>query len=697
MLRGHLLHGGDYNPEQWLDHPEILEEDIRLMQEAHVNCVSLGIFSWAVLEPSEGTYTLDWLEEIIDNLGKAGIQVILATPSGAMPHWLTARYPEVMQVQADGRRNLPGKRHNFCYTSPVMREKISALDRELSRRLGMKENVILWHLSNELGGNFADGACHCELCQQAFRQWLKERYGTLEALNNAWWTRFWSRMYTDWDQIHSPAPNGETTITGLVVDWRRFVSDQISDFCGMERRAVAEYSDRPATANFMYFFKSIDYHRLQKEIDIVSWDNYPCWHKKKDEVPVAVQAALNHSQMRSLKKEPFLLMESTPSQVSWRTCNPLKRPGMHMLSSMQAVAHGSDSVLYFQWRKGRGAFEKFHGAVVDHKNGSNTRTFREVTETGKRLEGLGELLEGTVNRPKAAVIFDWANWWAVEDMSGPRLDLNYPDCVTEHYRALWEKGIEADIVDMDDDLSGYALVCAPLNYMYKPGYAEKVRDFVEKGGIYVTTYFSGVVNETDLCFTGHHPLEDVLGVIQEETDAPSEEFENQFCYRGESYPARNLCEVVHAKETVRVLSVYERDYYAGYPVVTCNPYGKGKAYYLAAGSDLAFLGAFYQDVLKEAGLENPLGTGLPYGVSVTERCTAGDANDPHQKRVVFVMNFKNEPVTVEGIGRWTDAENGESIQGSLALEPFGCRVLLFDPAVHADGHDLAGEVFAAGV
>ena len=175
MLRGHLLHGGDYNPEQWLDHPEILEEDIRLMQEAHVNCVSLGIFSWAVLEPSEGTYTLDWLEEIIDNLGKAGIQVILATPSGAMPHWLTAQYPEVMQVQADGRRNLPGKRHNFCYTSPVMREKISALDRELSRRLGMKENVILWHLSNELGGNFADGACHCELCQQAFRQWLKER------------------------------------------------------------------------------------------------------------------------------------------------------------------------------------------------------------------------------------------------------------------------------------------------------------------------------------------------------------------------------------------------------------------------------------------------------------------------------------------------------------------------------------------
>ena len=672
MLGGHILHGGDYNPEQWLDCPEILEEDIRLMKEAGVNCVTLGVFSWAVLEPEEGMYDFDWLEKIINDLGREGIQVVLATPSGAMPHWLTQKYPEVMQIQADGHRNLPGKRHNFCYTSPVMRQKITALDEALSKRFGRKDNVILWHLSNELAGNFSDGACHCEYCQKAFREWLKERYGTLDALNHAWWGRFWSHVYTDWEQIHSPVPHGETTVTGLELDWRRFVTDQISDFCRMERQAVAKYSDLPATTNFMDTFKNIDYNRLQQELDIISWDSYPFWHEKKDEVPAAVRAAFNHSLMRTMKKKPFLLMESVPSAVNWRNNNPLKRPGMHMLSSMQAVAHGSDSVQYFQWRKGRGSYEKFHGAVLDHKSGSNTRTFRDVSEVGARLPRLSELLDRTVNRPEAAIVFDWANWWAVEDITGPRLDLDYPACVMEHYRAFWEQGIEADIVDMDADLSAYKLIVAPLNYMYKPGYSDKVKKYVENGGVYVTTFFSGMADDTDLCFTGHHPLEDVLGVIQEEIDAPSDDFENQFVYGGMTYPARRMCEIVHPKETAEVLAVYEKDFYAGCPVVTCNPYGKGRAWYLAAESDPAFLRAFYKDVFAEAGLQNALGAELPYGVTVTERSSAAGEE---AKRIVFVMNFKNEPVTVEGIGRWSDAESGEVCEGSLGLEAFQCRVL----------------------
>ena len=672
MFGGHILHGGDYNPEQWLDCPEILEEDIRLMKEAGVNCVTLGVFSWAVLEPEEGVYDFDWLEKIIDDLGREGIQVVLATPSGAMPHWLTQKYPEVMQVQADGHRNLPGKRHNFCYTSPAMRWKIAALDEALSKRLGRKDNVILWHLSNELAGNFGDGACHCEYCQEAFREWLKERYGTLDALNHAWWGRFWSHVYTDWEQIHSPTPDGECMTTGLELDWRRFVSEQISDFCRMERQAVAKYSDLPATTNMMDTFKNIDYNRLSRELDIISWDNYPAWHEHKDEVSVAAWSAAGHSIMRSFKKQPFLLMESVPSAVNWRNHNPLKRPGMHMLSCMQALAHGSDSVQYFQWRKGRGAFEKFHGAVLDHKNGENTRTFREVAEVGARLPHLGKLLDGTVNRPEAAIIFDWANWWAVEDVTGPRLGQDYPAYVMEHYRAFWEHGIEADIVDMDADLSAYKLIVAPLNYMYKPGYAERVKAFVETGGIYVTTFFSGMADDTDLCFTGHHPLEDILGVIQEEIDAPSDDFENRFVYDGQAYPACGMCEIVHPKETAEVLAVYEKDFYAGCPVVTCNPYGKGKAWYLAAESDLAFLRAFYKDVFAEAGLQNALGVELPYGVTVTERCGAAGEEE---KRIIFVMNFKNEPVTVEGIGRWTDAESGEACEDSLGLEAFQCRVL----------------------
>ena len=577
MLGGRILHGGDYNPEQWLDCPEILEEDIRLMKQAHVNCVTLGIFSWAVLEPEEGRYHFQWLEEIVDRLGEEGIQVILATPSGAMPHWLTEKYPEVMQVQEDGTKNLPGKRHNFCYTSPVMREKIQALDRALSRRFGRKDNVILWHISNELGGNFGDSTCHCELCQKAFRKWLKKRYQTLDNLNKAWWSTFWSHTYTDWEQIHSPSPQGESTMTGLKLDWRRFVSEQMSDFTAGEIRAVRSESELPATTNFMYFFKGLDYHRLRDELDVISWDNYPFWHKKKDEVTTAMRTAASHSLMRSMKRQPFLLMESTPAMVSWRTVNPVKRPGMHMLSCMQAVAHGSDSVLYFQWRKSRGSFEKFHGAVVGHKNGTNTRTFREVTQVGERLEPLAKLLDHTVNRPKVAMIFDWENWWALEDVSGPRMDLNYVDAIFDYYQPLWEAGVDVDLVGMEDSLEDYQLVLAPLNYMYKEGYPKKVRKFVADGGVYVTTYFSGLVDESDLCFLGNHPLEDVLGIEQEEIDAPMEEFPNSFRYQGTDYSAGELREVIHAKDGCEILSVYEEDYVKGMPVLTRNSYGSGKS------------------------------------------------------------------------------------------------------------------------
>ncbi len=669
MIGGRILHGGDYNPEQWLEYPEILEEDIRLMKKAGVNCVTLGVFSWAMLEPEEGKYDFLWLENIVDRLGKEGIQVVMATPSGAMPHWLTQKYPEVMQVQEDGTKNLPGKRHNFCYTSPVMRRKIQDLDRALSHYFGRKENVVLWHISNELGGNFGDSTCHCEQCQSAFRKWLKKRYQTLDNLNKAWWGRFWSHVYTDWDQIHSPAPQGENTMTGLKLDWRRFASEQMSDFCAGEIQAVRTESTLPVTTNFMYFFKGLDYHRLRKEFDVISWDSYPFWHKRKDETITAMRTAASHSLMRAMKKQPFLLMESTPSVISWRAQNPAKRPGMHMLSSMQAIAHGSDSVQYFQWRKSRGSFEKFHGAVVGHKNGSSTRTFRDVTQVGERLERLSEYLKGTVNQPQAAILFDWENWWALEDISGPKT-MNYVDGIFDYYRPLWEAGIDVDLVGMDDSLDGYRLVIAPLNYMYKSGYPQKVKKFVEEGGVYVTTYFSGLVDETDLCFLEKHPLEEVLGIVQEEIDAPCEEFPNEFYYEGVEYKAGGLREMIHANEGTEILSVYEEDYVKGMPVLTRNSYGKGCAYYIAAETEMDFLRAFTDHVLGEVSLVNPLGVKLPYGVTVAERKqTEGEGS------LVFVMNFQNEPVRVEGIGSWKDAESGQEYENTLELSAFACKIL----------------------
>lgn len=667
MVNDQILHGGDYNPEQWLQYPEILEEDLALMKKANVNCVSLGIFSWASLEPEEGRYDFSWLESMIGRLYENGIRVILATPSGAMPHWLTARYPEVMQTAADGRRNLPGRRHNFCYTSPVMRDKVRRIDEKLSEKFGKNEAVILWHISNEFGGNWSDGACHCELCQQAFRRWLKEKYGTLDKLNHAWWNTFWSHTYTDWEQIHSPVPNGESFSHGLNLDWRRFVTAQMEDFCREEIRSVHSHSDLPVTTNFMDFFKNLNYQKLHRELDIVSWDNYPLWHIQKDEVPVAVRAAANHSMMRSLKKQPFLMMESSPSCVNWSEKSPLKRPGMHALSSLQAVAHGSDSVQYFQWRKSRGAYEKFHGAVIDHKGGGNTRVFREVSELGERLGSIEDFIRGSVNRPKAAILFDWENWWALEDAAAPWKTFDYIKEILKHYQVFWENGIEADFISMDDSLEDYALVCAPINYLYKKGYADKVRQYVKNGGLYITTYCSGIVDDTDLCFIGQHPLEDVLGLSPEETDAPGEGFENSFVYDGKTYVTGAVCDVCRLLSSTKVLSSYQGDYYAGYPVVTENAYGKGFGYYLAAETGLDFLRAFYKNMFEKAGIANPLGVSLPYGVTVTKR--------EGRKSVVFVMNFLSKPVELTGCGVWRDVETDTVYRDVLSLEDFSCKIL----------------------
>ncbi len=338
-----------------------------------------------------------------------------------------------------------------------------------------------------------------------------------------------------------------------------------------------------------------------------------------------------------------------------------------MLSSMQAVAHGSDSVQYFQWRKSRGSYEKFHGAVVDHRNGGNTRTFREVSQVGERLAAVLKAVKGSVNRPRAAIVFDWENWWALEDSTGPRMDMDYVSVILRHYQAFWENGIEADFINMEEELEGYALVSAPLNYLYREGYADRVRRYVENGGCYVTTYFSGIVNDTDLCFIGQHPLEDVMGAVQEEIDAPGEGFDNGFFYGEEHFSTGRLCEICRPLPGTSVLAAYEQDFYEGSPVVTRNPFGGGSCWYVAAETDLDFLRRFYRDVFAETGLENPLGIRLPYGVTVTER--------EGSERIVFVMNFSDRPVRLKGIGTWEDVDTGARYEKELEMEGFSCKIL----------------------
>ncbi|GAB2558038.1 beta-galactosidase [Gracilibacillus alcaliphilus] len=669
-----ILHGADYNPEQWEDRPDILTEDIRLMKQARCNVMSVGIFSWARLEPEEGQFSLAWLDAILDRLHQNGIYVFLATPSGARPAWMSERYPEVLRVGANRVRNLHGMRHNHCYTSPVYREKVTIMNTKLAERYASHPAVIGWHISNEYGGE-----CHCHYCQDAFRNWLKQKYQTLTALNKAWWTTFWSHTYTSWSQVESPAPHGETMVHGQNLDWKRFVTEQTLDFYRHERKPLkAVKPELPATANFMELFAGLDYAKMADDIDIISWDSYPTWHDQQDTSYLAAYTAMNHDWFRSLKDgQPFLLMESTPSLTNWQPISKLKKPGMHVLSSLQAVAHGSDSVQYFQWRKSRGSSEKFHGAVVDHAGHEHTRVFQEVQQLGNLLDQLDEIA-GTTVAAEVAVIFDTENRWAVNDAQGPRNQgIHYERTVVEHYKAFWEQGITVDVIDSDKDLSKYKVVVAPMLYMVKPGVAERIEQFVQAGGTFVATYWSGIVDEHDLCFLGGFPgpLRETLGIWSEEIDGLYDEETKQIiCRDGNdlqligSFEAKELCDLIHA-ETAEVLAEYASDFFAGRPALTVNQQGKGKAYYIASRNDAAFHQEFFRKLADQTGLIRATGHILPKDVSAQIR-TDG-TND-----YLFLMNFSDRPKEVlleESV--YTDLFSGEQVTNSVRLTGLGISLL----------------------
>ncbi len=670
----HFLHGADYNPDQWIATPEIWTEDLRLMKLAHCNVMAVGIFAWAALEPEEGRFDFGWLDRIMDMLAENRMYAILATPTGARPAWMSQKYPEVLRVQANRVRNLHGFRHNHCFSSPVYRKKCQIINRQLAERYKDHPALVLWHVSNEYGG-----ACHCDLCQNAFRRWLRERYDdNLDRLNHAWWTGFWSHTFTDWPQIESPAPHGELGVHGLNLDWKRFVTDQTIDFMLHEiapLRAITP--DIPVTTNFHGDLSDLNYWTFAPHLDVISWNLYPRWHSPEDPVNVACSAAFTYDLNRALKQgKPFMLMESTPSVTNWQPVAKLKRPGMHLLTSLQAVAHGADTVQYFQWRKSRGSSEKFHGAVVDHCGHEKTRVFQEVVRVGQVLEKL-DPVRGTSVTPEVAIIFDWENRWAIEDADGPRQEKkDYLETCIRHYRAFWARGIPVDIVAMDIDFSNYKLLIAPMLYMVRSGVAERIERFAAFGGTFVTTYWSGIVDEHDLCFLGGFPgpLRKVLGIWSEELDALYDDETNSIVFHegnpleltGE-YEAAVFCDLIHT-ETAHILAAYQDDFYRGRPALTVNSFGQGAAYYIASRNEDRFLYDFYGALIARIGVKQALETELPDGVTIQRRT---DGN----KDFLFFLNFLGQEQTIELRDTvLTDMLSGETLSAKMILPPYGVKI-----------------------
>ena len=659
-----LLHGGDYNPEQWLNRPDILEKDLDMLEESGCNVVSLGIFSWSTLEPEEGVFHFDWLEDIINKLYERGISVILATPSASRPKWLADKYPEVLRVDAERKRALYGFRHNHCYTSPVYREKTAIINRKLAERFGNHPAVILWHISNEFGGE-----CHCPLCQEAFRNWLKEKYKTIENLNDRWSTTFWSHTYNSFEQIESPSPIGETQLHALNLDWKRFVTHQTADFIHHEIQAVRDGgSELPTTANLMYYFDGLNYFELAKEIDVVSWDTYPTWHKQ-DVIETAYENGMCHDLMRSLKKKPFFQMESCPTSTNWQSVSKLKKPGVLFSQSMQAIAHGGEGSLYFQIRQSRGASEKFHGAIIDHYGGNDTRVFREVSQVGKTLKDIS-VLAGSEVKSQAAILYDWDSQWAMEDSQGPRnKGFHYREVQLKYYRGFRKLGLNVDLVDMTCDLSGYKIFAAPMCYMFRNGFEEKVRKFVEDGGIFIATYWSGIVDDTDRCYLGGVPygLMDVLGIRSTEIDGLYDWEENSLVpVEGnllgmeKTYSCKYLCDLVELRGA-KALMTYGSDFYKGYPALTVNSYGKGQAWYVAADAEKEFQEDLIRKIAEQSGISCGVDGEIPKDLEVTSRET-------EKEQFYIYQNWGDEEVSLPLPKGKVEAVYGEF---EKKLSPYG--------------------------
>lgn len=663
----HFLHGADYNPEQWIGDKSVWDADMALMKGAHCNVMTVGIFSWSFLEPSDGVYDFSFLDEIIEKIYESGGRVILATPSAARPHWLCDKYPEVLRVTKQGERRLFGGRHNHCLTSPVYRRKVAEINTRLSARYGAHPAVLAWHISNEYGGE-----CFCPLCRAAFRDFLRERYeGSIAKLNEAYWTSFWSHTYDSFEQVDPPMDNGEKSVHGLSLDWRRFVSHQTRDFMRAEIAAVrAGGSSLPVTINMMPGVRDTDYAAFAKDLDVISWDSYPNWHSQSH-LHDAYYHAFWHDYFRALKQKPFMLMEHAPGVTNWKPYNKLKRPGMNKLAALQAVAHGSDTVQYFQFRKSRGSAEKFHGAVVDHVGNDQTRIFGEVREIGQALEAIREVL-GTMPNARVAILYDFECRWALTDAQGfaREGDKGYLECCVEYYRVLWERGIATDIVDRKASLDRYDLVIAPQLYMTDDETAARLARFVERGGTLYATYMLGMVNENDLCHLGGFPggvLRRVFGIWNEEIDTLYPEDRVQVKTRdGALFVGKEYCEILHT-EGAEVLATYQSEFYAGTPAMTVNRYGKGRAYYQAFRDDGDFKDTVLGALVEELHLERALNVPLPKGVSAHAR---GDG----EHRYVFVENYTGRPVELPLDGRYTDMESGERVE-RVQLSDFDVRIL----------------------
>lgn len=643
--------GCDYNPEQWP--PEVWREDVALMREAGVGFVTLGVFSWALLEPRPGQYDLGWFDEVVGLLHDGGIAIDLATATAAPPPWLTHRHPEILPVDAEGRTLWPGSRQSWCPSSPVFREHALALVEQLARRYGDHPAVRLWHVSNELGCHI--GTCFCDVSAAAFRRWLADRYGDVEALNDAWGTAFWSQHYTGFDEVLPPRITPAVPNPTHELDFARFSSDELLTYHRAERDLLRSLSAVPVTTNLMVSSHQSeqDYFRWAPDLDVIAQDHY-LDHRLPH--PHAEQAFTDDLTRGVAGGAPWMLMESATSAVNWQPVNIAKRPGELLVDSLRHVARGADAVAFFQWRASRAGGEKFHSALVPHA-GADSDKFREVVALGAALRSIGEVAGSRVEAD-VALLWDWESWWACDLSSHPSTELRYPDAAHRWHRAVTELGATADVVHPESDLSGYRLVVVPTLYLCSDAAAAALAEYVRGGGHVLVTYFSGIVDGSDHVRLGGYP-----GAFRELLGVRGEEFVPLAPGEGVALDDGSAADLwtEHLRATdAEVVARYVDGPLPGTPALTRRAVGEGVAWYAATRLDDGATAALADRLTRDAGVRR-----LPERRAGVEVVRRGD--------FLFVLNRGDAAVEVPATG--TELLAGAAVGGSVVVAPGGAAVV----------------------
>ncbi len=637
-----IAYGGDYNPEQWPR--ETWREDVALMREAGVNLVSVGIFSWALLETSEGVFDFEWLDEIIDLLHENGISVDLGTPTASPPAWFFANHPEARVINRDGVVMGFGSRGMASPSSRAYREATVRIAGELARRYADHPAVVLWHVHNEYG--VPVGEDYSEQSVRAFREWLRERYGDLDGLNRAWGTAFWGQHYTDWEHVGAPAAAPSVVNPAQRLDFARFTDHQLLECFKAERDTIRAHASQPITTNFMANQAwTTDLWKWAKEVDVVADDHYLWAADPNAHLGLSIAADLS----RSLGKgAPWILMEHSTSAVNWQPRNIAKRPGEMARNSLAHLARGADGILFFQWRAGRSGAEKFHSAMLPHA-GTQSRVWREVVDLGAKLDRLAEVRSSRV-AAEVAILWDFESFWAQDLEWRPSVDLDHNERIRAYYERLWRDGITADFALPGHDLSGYRLVIAPAQYLLSTADAANLTRYVEQGGTLLVSYFSGVVDENDAVHAGGFgaPLQDALGIRVEE-HLPLREGETcAVDWRGKKTLPADVWQEALQLIGAEAVATYADGPGAGGAAVTRNRHGSGTGWYVSTRLDAGALRNVIDEVYADAGL---IPAGLPEGLEVVTR--RGEDAD-----YVVAINHTDGParLPIDGVELLTGAD-----------------------------------------